>query len=190
MVNAFMRLGNNHLNGFFPTINAELIGRLTKLHDENSSTILIGVSFALLDLAQNPAFRSWPNLIVIETGGMKGQRHELTRDELHARLKFHNPEMVVSSEYGMTELLSQAYWENGWFYPAPTMKIIVRDISDPLHLQPPGRRGAINVIDLANLDTCSFIATDDIGVTKSSGQFEVLGRLDQSDIRGCNLLYA
>ena len=121
---------------------------------------------------------------------MKGRQAEITREELHSRIKANHPQLKLGSEYGMTELLSQAYFLDDHFQPAPTMKVRMRDLSDPLSYAAQGRRGCINIIDLANIDTCSFIATDDIGIAYPDGSFDVLGRLDQADIRGCNLLYA
>jgi Acyl-protein synthetase, LuxE. len=120
---------------------------------------------------------------------MKGRRAEITRSQLHAQLGKAFQLDLIHSEYGMTELLSQAYSKgNGIFKPAPTLKVLCREITDPLWIRPPGKSGLINLIDLANIDTCSFIATDDLGIVYADGAFEVLGRLDHSDIRGCNLL--
>ena len=152
--------------------------------------MLIGVSFALLDFAEKYPLKL-ENIVIMETGGMKGKRKELTRQELHNKLQNAFGVKSIHSEYGMTELLSQAYSRaNGVFHCSPTLKILIREITDPLALQKTGRPGAINVIDLANLDSCSYIATDDLGRVFEDGSFEVLGRLDSSDIRGCNLLVA
>jgi hypothetical protein len=150
---------------------------------------LLGVSFALLDLAEKQS----PDLsgaIVMETGGMKGRRKEPIRSELHKILKEKFNVRSIHSEYGMTELLSQAYSEGeGIFYCPPWMKVIIRDPQDPLSLYTEnGRTGGINIIDLANINSCSFIATGDLGKLHEDGGFEVLGRFDNSDIRGCNLL--
>src|SRR5262249_54087840 len=153
-------------------------------------TILIGVSYALLDFFQENKIHVWDNLLVMETGGMKGNRREMTRDELHEHMRFQHPTLQIRSEYGMTELLSQAYRINEYFHCGPTMRVLIRDVSDPLRMTGFRQRGAINVIDLANIDTCSFIATDDIGVLQEDHSFDVQGRLDQSDLRGCNLMYA
>jgi len=129
------------------------------------------------------------NIIVMETGGMKGRRKEITRAELHKNLKSAFNLLVIHSEYGMTELLSQAYSKgNGIFQCSPTMQVLTREITDPLKIEKINRPGAINIIDLANIDTCSFIATEDLGRVHEDGSFEVLGRLDSSDIRGCNLM--
>ena len=125
----------------------------------------------------------------METGGMKGKREELTRAELHGILTAAFGVDVIHSEYGMTELLSQAYSKgNGIFYTPPWMKIMVRDTEDPLNLTTDGKTGCLNIIDLANIHSCSFIATQDLGKCYADGSFEVLGRFDNSDVRGCNLL--
>ncbi len=152
------------------------------------STILLGVSFALLDLAERYSL-DLQCVTIMETGGMKGRRRELTRSELHDILKtaFNSP--AIHSEYGMTELFSQAYSTgDGRFRPASTLRAFTREITDPLTPQQPGKTGILNLIDLANLDTCAFIATDDLGRVFPDGSFEVLGRVDNSDVRGCNLL--
>jgi hypothetical protein len=175
-------------SGFYLYDLPKLVAEAQKLHDLGAKVLIIGVSFALLDLA---ALR--PNLppdtIVIETGGMKGRRRELTRQELHDQLTDGLGLTVIGSEYGMTELLSQAYApEHGLFAPTQTMQIRVRDLTDPFAYMPAGRSGAINIYDLANLDSCAFLGTDDLGIRHSDGRFEVLGRIDHSDMRGCNLL--
>jgi len=190
MVHYFMHVEKKKESEFFPRISNQLLEVLEKLSDQNQKTILIGVSFALLDLFEKFDVPVWDNLLVIETGGMKGRGQEITREELHMRMRKKDPAMKIASEFGMTELLSQAYLTENTFKPASTMKIFIRDISDPMTLTSFGQRGAINVIDLANVDTCSFIATDDIGIAYQDGSFDVLGRLDLSDVRGCNLLYA
>lgn len=189
MVRYFMECSKHPENSFFPQISQELIAALSTLRQSNMPTILIGVSFALIDLFDRADVPVWDNLLVIETGGMKGRGKEITRDELYLQLRQHNGGLRIASEYGMTELLSQAYRCEGHFYGGPTMRVFIRDISDPLRLIGQGQRGVINVIDLANIDTCSFIATDDIGIAFADGGFDVLGRLDNSDLRGCNLLY-
>lgn len=149
---------------------------------------LLGVSFALLDLAEQGPF-DFRGVTVMETGGMKGRRREMTRTELHGLLKEAFRVEHIHSEYGMTELFSQAYSQKaGRFLPSPTMRVLTREITDPFTFQDWGRTGAINIVDLANLDTISFIATDDLGKVHPSGDFEILGRLDASDVRGCNLL--
>jgi hypothetical protein len=150
---------------------------------------LISVSFALLDLAeQGPLPRR--DIMIIETGGMKGRHMEPTRGELHATIQSAFGIDQVCSEYGMTELLSQGWsTERGIFQCGPTLRMYTREVSDPTTLQPPGTRGPLNCIDLANLDTCAFIATDDVGVVHPDGTFEVYGRLDASELRGCNLMW-
>ena len=165
------------------------------LEKKKQKTLLIGVTFALLDLAEKYSF-PLAHTIIMETGGMKGRREEMIRREVHDILQqsFHVP--AVHSEYGMTELLSQAYSKgNGIFHCPPWMKVLVRDDEDPLsvHMPSANRRmacvtGAINVIDLANIYSCSFIATDDAGKLYNDGSFEVLGRMDNSDLRGCSLM--
>ena len=150
--------------------------------------LLIGVSFALLDLVEKHKFQL-KNTIVMETGGMKGRRKELIREALHQILREGFGVKNIHSEYGMTELLSQAYSKgNGIFECPPWMKILTRDTEDALTVLPEGKSGGINIIDLANVNSGSFIATQDLGKTYPNGTFEVLGRFDNSDIRGCNLL--
>ncbi len=151
--------------------------------------LLIGVSFALLDIAEQYNNISVPDMIIMETGGMKGRRKELTRQELHYLLSKKFGAKNIHSEYGMTELLSQAYSiKNGIFKCPPWMKILIRDINDPLTLIDKEKTGGINIIDLANFNSCSFIATQDLGKLHKDESFEVLGRFDYSDIRGCNLM--
>jgi hypothetical protein len=159
--------------------------------DSNDHPVaLISVSFALLDLAEQSPL-PLRNVMVIETGGMKGRRIEPTRDELHSALKQAFGVDRIASEYGMTELLSQAWSPGGGIFKcSPTLRVYTREISDPTTIQPPGVRGPINCIDLANLDTCAFIATDDMGIVYPDGSFEVFGRLDASELRGCNLMLA
>jgi phenylacetate-coenzyme A ligase PaaK-like adenylate-forming protein len=150
--------------------------------------LLIGVSFALLDLAIEFPMKL-KNTIIMETGGMKGRRKELVREELHHTLRKGFGVEKIHSEYGMTELLSQAYSSgNGCFYTPPWMRILLRDTEDPLSYVGHEKTGGINIIDLANRNSCSFIATQDLGKTHANGSFEVLGRFDHSDIRGCNLM--
>ena len=185
-----MQINTEAEQHFYQSIQPELFNQLDQYAAKKQKTILIGVSFALLDLFEKNVVPVWDELIVIETGGMKGRRDEITRTELHERIKQHHPDVRIGSEYGMTELLSQAYSFEGAFIPGPAMKIFIRDITDPVHILGPSERGAINIIDLANIDTCAFLATDDVGILLPDGTFDVLGRLDQSDIRGCNLMYA
>jgi hypothetical protein len=176
-------------SGFYKDKTDCLLNAIKKGQEEGARILLLGVSFALLDLAE----RESPDLsgvIIMETGGMKGRRKELTRSELHNILKRKLKVNNIHSEYGMTELMSQAYSSgDGIFYSPPWMKIVIRDPQDPLCLyDQPGKTGGINIIDLANLNSCSFISTGDLGKLHDDGGFEVLGRFDNSDIRGCNLL--
>lgn len=158
------------------------------LQDEQTPTLLIGVTFALLDFADSHQLHL-KNTIIMETGGMKGRREEWTRDEVHSFLSTRLGVQTIHSEYGMTELLSQAYSKGGGKFECPAwMKVLLRDESDPLDASLQRRSGVINVVDLANIFSCSFIATDDIGKLHPGGSFEVLGRLDQSALRGCSLM--
>lgn len=153
-------------------------------------TLLIGVSFGLLDFIEEEGI-DLRNTIVMETGGMKGRRKELTREELHKKLQSGFGVDSIHSEYGMTELLSQAYSSGkGIYHCPPWMKVLLRDTNDPLTILPLGSSGGVNVIDLANVNSCSFIATSDLGKTHADGRFEILGRFDYSDLRGCNLMVA
>ena len=175
-------------SGFYLYNQEELAQKLRVWDTQGRKIFLMGVSFALLDLVEQYQF-SLKNTIVMETGGMKGRRKELIREELHSILCKGFGTEVIHSEYGMTELLSQAYSQgNGLFYPVPWMKILIRDSEDALSPLPYGKIGGINVIDLANYYSCSFIATQDLGKAYPDGSFEVLGRFDAADIRGCNLL--
>jgi len=176
-------------SGFYKSNFEDLIRVLNKARKEKVRILLLGVSFALVDLAENRS-PDLSGVIVMETGGMKGRRKELTRYELHGILREKLNISSVHSEYGMTELLSQAYSKgDGIFYCPPWMKIFIRDPMDPLSLiTEPGQTGGINIIDLANINSCSFIATSDLGKVHDDGGFEVIGRFDNSDIRGCNLM--
>jgi hypothetical protein len=190
MVNDFIQASKGSESGFYNGIDQHLLDVIARQSDKKTKTVLIGVSFALLDLLEKHTIPVWDGLMVIETGGMKGRGAEITREELHDRFKARHPMLHVTSEYGMTELLSQAYMIHKHFQPGYTMKVFSRDISDPLRILPTEQRGGLNVIDLANIDSCSFIATDDVGVVYEDGSFDILGRTDQSDVRGCNLMYA
>jgi hypothetical protein len=176
-------------SGFYNNDPLKLVGVLKKAKNDRLNGILLGVSFALLDLAEKYA-PDLSGITIIETGGMKGRRKEITRKELHSILKsgFHTD--TIHSEYGMTELLSQAWSKgDGLFYCPLWMKVFIRDPQDPLTLfGKPGKTGGINIIDLANINSCSFLAVNDLGKLHDDGGFEVLGRFDSSDIRGCNLL--
>ena len=190
MANYFIQLSKNIKSDFYLYNYKELSHQLQHNQKHQIPTLLLGVSFALWDLAEQfPMDLS--NIIIMETGGMKGRRKEVTREELHSiyNKAFHTSQ--IHSEYGMTELLSQAYSKgNGVFYATTTMKIKIREITDPFATQVTGKVGGVNIVDLANLDSCSFIATDDLGRLFEDGSFEILGRFDDSDIRGCNLLVA
>ncbi len=175
-------------SGFFLHNHAELNETLAFLKQTKQKTILIGVTYALLDFIEKYP-TNFPELTVMETGGMKGMRKEMVREELHEALTTGFGIAKIHSEYGMTELLSQAYSKgDGVFKCPPWMKIVIRDTNDPLSLLNHEKSGGINVIDLANMHSCSFIATQDLGKTYENGNFEVLGRFDESDIRGCNLM--
>jgi len=188
MVNDLIKKSNKLESGFYLHNLSDLKNVLIALDANGEKVILIGVSFALLDLVEKFQFQL-QNTIVMETGGMKGRRKELIRVELHDILKNGFGLDKIHSEYGMTELLSQAYSHgNGVFNTPPWMKILIRDTEDPLRLLANNQTGGINIIDLANINSCAFIATQDLGKIYSNNSFEVLGRFDNSDIRGCNLL--
>lgn len=188
MVDALIRQSKHPDSGYFLHNHDELYLRLKKLQLTGQKTILIGVTYALLDFIEKYRME-FPELIVMETGGMKGKRKEMVREELHLELQKGFGVNVIHSEYGMTELLSQAYSKgNGIFNCPPWMRITLRDTNDPLSLLAANKTGGINVIDLANINSCSFIATQDLGRVFPDRSFEVLGRFDNADIRGCNLL--
>ncbi|MGV6845268.1 MAG: LuxE/PaaK family acyltransferase [Lutibacter sp.] len=188
MVNKLIKDSGKVESGFYLNNIDELAQILNKLDKKGEKVLLIGVSFALLDLVEKHQF-NLKNTIIMETGGMKGRRKELIREELHTTLKKGFGVKTIHSEYGMTELLSQAYSKGeGVFNTPPWMKILIRDTEDALTLLPNGKTGGINIIDLANINSCSFIATQDLGKIINNKSFEVLGRFDYSDIRGCNLL--
>ncbi|MDT0690709.1 acyl transferase [Salegentibacter sp. F188] len=175
-------------SGFYLNELRELAEKLTALDRAGKKILLIGVSFALLDLVENFNF-NLKNTIIMETGGMKGRRKEMIRKELHQILSKGFGVDNIHSEYGMTELLSQAYSKgSGVFECPPWMKILIRDPEDALEILPENKNGGINVIDLANLNSCSFLATQDLGKNLSGNTTEILGRFDNSDIRGCNLM--
>ena len=188
MVDDLIKKSNHRDSGFYLDEIDVLIEKLIRLDSQGKKVLLIGVSFALLDLVEKHQL-NLKNAIVMETGGMKGRRKELIREELHEILKKGFGTKTIHSEYGMTELLSQAYSQgNGIFKTPPWMKILIRDTEDPLTLQEIGKTGGVNVIDLANINSCSFIATQDLGKKYNDESFEILGRFDNSDIRGCNLM--
>lgn len=192
MAEHFIRLSKYAESGFFLKNTEELLKVLGQIKSgktkDKKKVLLLGVSFALLDLAEVNDV-DMEGVVVMETGGMKGRRKEMTRQELHGELTRGLGVSAIHSEYGMTELFSQAYsLGDGKFHVSPTMKVLSREVTDPLSPQAFGKTGVLNIIDLANFYTCSFIATDDLGRVEEDGTFEVLGRLDHSDIRGCNLL--
>jgi len=189
MVNQLINLSGSKLSGFYLNDLDALVKALEITKTAGKKVILLGVTYALLDLIENYTI-DYPELIVMETGGMKGKRKEITRPELHSILKKGFNVNSIHSEYGMTELLSQAYSkEKGIFYCPDWMKIVLRDTNDPL-TPSHSNTGGINVIDLANINSCAFIATQDLGRMHDDGGFEVLGRFDNAAIRGCNLLIA
>jgi phenylacetate-coenzyme A ligase PaaK-like adenylate-forming protein len=188
MIDALLRQSRHPDSGYFLHNHEYLYQKLTALKEKGQKTILIGVTYALLDFLEKYQLH-FPELIVMETGGMKGKRKEMVREELHDILKTGFGVSAVHSEYGMTELLSQAYSDGEGIFRCPNwMKIILRDTNDPLSLLKSSQTGGINVIDLANINSCAFIATQDLGRVFPNGTFEVLGRFDNADIRGCNLL--
>ncbi|BDB55996.1 acyl transferase [Flavobacterium ammonificans] len=188
MVDDLIQLSNQDESGFYLHNYDELIAKLIQLDHAGQNVILIGVTYALLDLVEKHSFQL-ENTIIMETGGMKGKRKEMIREELHQELCNGFGVKSIHSEYGMTELLSQAYSLGEGIFECPSwMQILVRDTEDALSYVREGKTGGINVIDLANINSCSFIATQDLGKKYSNGSFEVLGRFDHSDIRGCNLM--
>lgn len=193
MVDFLMKKSGKPENGYFLYNHAELLELLNKLSAQNKKVLLFGVSFALLDFldfcaTQSVKISNSRRLTVIETGGMKGRKEEMTKDELLKVLQSGFSTDKIYSEYSMTELLSQAYSLGENIYETPAwMRILIRNTEDPFSYMAEGRTGAINIIDLANIHSCSFIATQDLGKS-SGGKFQVLGRIDHSDIRGCSLL--
>lgn len=188
MVEDLIKKSNNPDSGFYLHNYDELTEKLIKLDVSGRNVLLIGVTYALLDLIEKHQFQL-KNTIIMETGGMKGKRKEIIREELHEILKKGFGVDAIHSEYGMTELLSQAYsLGNGLFQCPNWMHILIRDTEDALSLIGNGKTGGVNVIDLANFNSCSFIATQDLGKKYDNGSFEILGRFDNSDIRGCNLM--
>lgn len=193
MMNTLIEKSENENSGFYLYDLEQVYRILARNEMMNQPTLLLGVTYALLDLAENCQMKL-RNTIIMETGGMKGKRKEMTREEVHAFIKEKLGVSQVHSEYGMTELLSQAYSNgNGRFQCPPWMKVMLRDPYDPLTVFESTRTdkpssGLINIIDLANIYSCSFIATDDVGKLYKNGIFEVTGRSDTSLVRGCNLL--
>jgi len=188
MVDDLIQLSNHPESGFYLHNYDELIEKIIQLDQSGQNIILIGVTYALLDLVEKRSFQL-ENSIIMETGGMKGKRKEMIREELHYQLCQGFGVKTIHSEYGMTELLSQAYSLGDGIFECPSwMQILVRDTEDALTYVREGKTGGINVIDLTNINSCSFIATQDLGKIYPNGSFEVLGRFDHSDIRGCNLM--
>jgi len=188
MIKDLIAMSKHAESGFYLHNHNELISKLIELDRAGQNVILIGVTFALLDLIEKQQFQL-KHTIVMETGGMKGKRKEMIREELHEQLCKGFGVSAIHSEYGMTELLSQAYSLGEGHFECPSwIQILVRDTEDALTYIPDGKTGGINVIDLANINSCSFIATQDLGKKYPNNSFEVLGRFDNSDIRGCNLM--
>ena len=188
MVEDLIQLSNHPESGFYLHNHDELIAKLIALDQAGQNVILIGVTYALLDLVEKHQFQL-QHTIIMETGGMKGKRKEMIREELHEQLCKGFGVSAIHSEYGMTELLSQAYSLGEGIFECPSwMQILIRDTEDALTYIRDGKTGGINVIDLANINSCSFIATQDLGKKNPNNSFEVLGRFDNSDIRGCNLM--
>jgi len=188
MVERLMLKSNRRMGGFYLNDLENLQNQLLEAKKQGLKIMLIGVTFALIDMAEKHPI-DIPEAVIIETGGMKGRREELTRMELHQSLCKGFGVNKIHSEYGMTELLSQAWSKgDGLFHCPPWMKVLIADTNDPLSFLETGRTGGINIIDLANIHSCSFIATQDLGRINNDGSFEVMGRFDNSDIRGCSLL--
>ncbi|TND08704.1 MAG: putative acyl protein synthase/acyl-CoA reductase-like protein [Bacteroidetes bacterium] len=188
MADYFVRLSGHPGSGFYLHDYVALAEKLKETDTSGKKVLLLGVTYALLDLAEQFP-QPLKNTVIMETGGMKGKRKEIVREELHAVLQNAFGVEKIHSEYGMTELLSQAYSKgDGRFFCPPWMRVAVRDVDDPFAYSPRGRTGGLNIIDLANLYSCSFISVSDLGRINKDGSFEVLGRFDHSEIRGCNLL--
>lgn len=185
MTDVLMKLSRHPLSGYYLYNHGQLADVMKQLESEGQQTLLFGVTYALLDFAEAHAF-PLRHTIIMDTGGMKGRKKEMTRNEVHDYLKNRFSVNAIHSEYGMTELLSQAYAQKNGIYKSPSwMKMFIRDESDPLSVHNHGK-GLINVIDMANIYSCSFIATDDIGTISANNSFELWGRRDNSDLRGCS----
>jgi hypothetical protein len=189
MADHFIKVSASPHSGFYLYDRVALLEKLEKLRSSPRKVLLLGVTFALLDFAESMGeFSPMDNLIIMETGGMKGRRREMVREEVHEILTAYFKVDKIHSEYGMTELMSQAYSEGDGKYTLPnTMRVFLRDPNDPLELSPRSQ-GGINIIDLANFHSCAFIETKDLGRVDREGNLEVLGRFDNSDVRGCNLM--
>jgi hypothetical protein len=197
MADDFIRRSNRvngaQHSGFFLHDHDALLTKLADNQRNSIQTVLLGVTYALLDFAQQEKLKSamtQPDLLlVMETGGMKGKRKEMTRTEVHSELKSAFGVKQIHSEYGMTELLSQAYApEDGIFIPCPTLRVHTTELNDPFCLTPVGKTGILNITDLANIDSCAFLTTEDLGRVYANQHFEVLGRADIAEMRGCNLM--
>jgi len=189
MVKELIKNSRIKRNSFFIKNYDLLFKKIIKYNNTNQKVILLGVSYALLDFSEKHKIKLSDNFIIMETGGMKGKSKDITRQELHKKLCHNFSIKNIHSEYGMTELLSQAYSNGNGVFQCPTsMRIFIRDLYDPFCLVENGKSGAINIIDLANYYSCSFIATDDTGIKHNDKSFEVTGRIDNAQIRGCNLL--
>ncbi len=188
MCDRLIKESKSELSGFYMNDHSKLAQTLAQMEQLSQKTLLIGVSFALIDFVEAYPDLGFEELVVMETGGMKGRKKEIIREELHQLLKDGFGVENIHSEYGMTELLSQAYSQNGGLFTSPPwMKVMIRRQEDPFEFMDEGQVGGINIIDLANIYSCSFIQTDDLGkITKD--QFEVLGRFDRSEVRGCSQL--
>jgi hypothetical protein len=182
------KTGSEH-SAFISTDFESFLTRLPVYRQQKKKLLLIGVAYALLELAEQ--FKpDLSDFIIMETGGMKGRREEMVKPEMHEFLKSSFNVSEIQSEYGMTELLSQAYSRSNGIFECPSwMKILIRQVNDPFDIRNKGR-GALNIIDLANIDSCAFIEIQDLGNLHEDGRFEILGRMDNSELRGCNLLYA
>ncbi|MDC1056563.1 acyl transferase, partial [Flavobacteriaceae bacterium] len=188
MANHLIQKTKHPESGFYLEDWSKLRTTLNHLEKRGQKTILLGVTYALLNGAENESF-DLKHTLIMETGGMKGMRKEWVRDALHKKLQEGYGVSTIHSEYGMTELMSQAYSKGeGRFSCPPWMRVLTRSAEDPFELIGTSKTGGLNIIDLANVDTCAFIATQDLGKTYSDGSFEVLGRFDHAEIRGCNLL--
>ncbi len=192
MANKLMTLSGHSHSGFYLDNRNELLIKINTLEKEGQKYIVLGVTYALLDLAEEAMKKNLPPLkygIIMETGGMKGMRKEMVREEIHNILKVVFGKTEIHAEYGMTELLSQAYSKDkGVFSCPPWMRVLIRDTNDPFKILEAGKTGGLNIIDLANIHSCAFIATQDLGKQFADNTFEVLGRFDYSEQRGCNLM--
>ncbi|AKQ45698.1 acyl transferase [Rufibacter radiotolerans] len=189
MIDHFIKATGQTQPGFYLRNHAELITAVRQAKSEGKNAFLFGVTYALLDLAEELAAPEFGGVTIFETGGMKGRRREMVREELHGLLTQAFGVETIHSEYGMTELLSQAYSPGkGIFYPSSTLRVLIREVNDPFNVTDKAGSGGVNVIDLANVDSCAFIETKDLGKLYEDGSFEILGRFDNADIRGCNLL--